>query len=142
MKQYFAKTLQCIFEFGQEFDKKIIHIMLQKPADFDLQHFKKDKLWFSRTRDNNPKRFHMCLQIRWDNYILRPSSNWSPYIFKLAQKVRNRAYIIHAFINGVNTLPRLCKLFHLKMTWTSCTDEAREKVPSFQKVTLFLRYKS
>ena len=32
-------------------------------------------------------------------------------------------------------------LFHLKMTCTPCTDEVREKVPSFQKVTLFLRYK-
>ena len=26
------------------------------------------------------------------------------------------------------------------MTCTSCTDEVRVKVPSFQKVTLFLRY--
>ena len=38
-------------------------------------------------------------------------------------------------------MPRLCQLFYLKMTYTSCTDEAREKEPSFQKVTLFLRYK-
>ena len=29
------------------------------------------------------------------------------------------------------------KLFHLKMTCTSCTDEVRENVPSCQKVTLF-----
>ena len=28
-----------------------------------------------------------------------------------------------------------------KMTCTSCTDDVREKVPSFLKVTLFLRYK-
>ena len=27
------------------------------------------------------------------------------------------------------------------MTFTSCTDEVRVKVPSFQKVTLFLQYK-
>ena len=32
-------------------------------------------------------------------------------------------------------------LFHLKMACTSCTDEVRIKVPSFQKVTLFFRYK-
>ena len=27
------------------------------------------------------------------------------------------------------------------MTFTSCTDEVRGKVPSFQKVTLFIQYK-
>ena len=49
---------------------------------------------------------------------------------------------MHAFINEGNTLPRLCKLFHLKMTRTSSyTDEVRVKVPSLQKVKLFLRYK-
>ena len=31
--------------------------------------------------------------------ILRPSSNRSPYIFTLVQKVKNRAYKIHAFKN-------------------------------------------
>ena len=30
--------------------------------------------------------------------------------------------------------------FHLKMTGTSCTDDARVKLPSFQKVTFLLQY--
>ena len=30
-----------------------------------------------------------------------------------------------------------CVSFHLKMAGTSCTDDARVKVPSFQKVTVF-----
>ena len=33
-----------------------------------------------------------------------------------------------------------CMSFHLKMTGMSCTDHARVKVPSFQKVTFFLQY--
>ena len=31
--------------------------------------------------------------------------------------------------------------FHLKITCTSCTDDARVKVPSFQKVTFFYNIK-
>ena len=42
-------------------------------------------------------------------------------------------YKIHASIDQ----PRLCRSFHLKMTGTSCTDDAGVKVPSFQNVTLF-----
>ena len=43
----------------------------------------------------------------------------------------------------VYKIPRLCKLFNLKMTCTSYyTDDVRVKVPSFQKVTLFLRYEN
>ena len=38
-------------------------------------------------------------------------------------------------------LLRLCQLFYLEMTCASCTDEGRVKVPSFQRVTHFLRYK-
>ena len=37
-------------------------------------------------------------------------------------------------------LSRLCRSFHLKLTGTSGTDDARVKVPSFQKVTFFLQY--
>ena len=70
------------------------------------------------------------------HYILKPTANRSPYIFTLVQKVKHRVYKIYAFLSEA-----LYKLFHLKMTCTSCTDEAREKVRSFQKVTLFLRYK-
>ena len=35
----------------------------------------------------------------------------------------------------------ICKLFHLKMTCTFCTDDVILKVPTFQKVTQFLQYK-
>ena len=45
------------------------------------------------------------------------------------------------FYRQIKALPRLCKLFNLKMTCTFCTDVLRVKVPSFQKVTHFLRYK-
>ena len=68
--------------------------------------------------------------------IPKPSANRSPYICTLVQKLKHRVYKIHAFLNK-----RLCKLFNFKKTCTSCTDEVREKVPSFQKVTRFLRYK-
>ena len=37
--------------------------------------------------------------------------------------------------------PGLCWSFHLKMTGTSCTDDARVKVPSFQNVTFFYNMK-
>ena len=46
------------------------------------------------------------------------------------------------FHNQTKALPRLCKLFHLKMTCTFCTDDVRVKVSSFQKVTQFLQYKT
>ena len=74
-------------------------------------------------------------------HILKPSANRSPYIFTLVQKVKHMVYKIHPF-KWSNTLQRLYKLFHLKMTCTSSTDEVRVKVFSFQKVTLFLRYKT
>ena len=76
----------------------------------------------------------------WPKIYKKPSSNLSPYIFTLVHKVKHRLYKIHAFLNDA-ILFRDCNLVHLKMTCTSCRDEIREKVPSFQKVTLFLRYK-
>ena len=71
-------------------------------------------------------------------HILKPSSYRSLYIFYASSENKNRSYKIFAFIKA---LPRFGKSFHLKMTFTSCTDENRVKVPSFQKVTLFLQYK-
>ena len=70
--------------------------------------------------------------------IQTQSYNRSHYIFTLVQKVKNRAYKIHAFINK-QIFPRLCKLFHLKMTWTSRTDKDIVKVTSFQNVTFSQR---
>ena len=32
-------------------------------------------------------------------YVLKPTANWSPYIFTLVQKVKHRVYKIHAFLN-------------------------------------------
>ena len=60
--------------------------------------------------------------------------------FTLVQKVKS---IIKksCFYKQTKALPRLCKLFHSKMTCTFCTDDVRVKVPSFQKVTQFLQYK-
>ena len=31
------------------------------------------------------------------NYMLKPTANWSPYIFTLVQKVKRRVYKIHVF---------------------------------------------
>ena len=61
-------------------------------------------------------------------------------LFTLVQKVK----IGHkklCFYKQNKALPRLCKLFHSKMTCTVCIDDVRVKVPSFQKVTQFLQYK-
>ena len=44
------------------------------------------------------------------------------------------------FYESTKALPILCMTFNLKLTGTSCTDDARVKVPSFQKVTFFLQY--
>ena len=44
------------------------------------------------------------------------------------------------FYKSTKTLPILCRSFNLKTTGTSCTDDARVKVSSFQKVTFFLQY--
>ena len=66
-------------------------------------------------------------------YTLNKFSNWTPYIFTLVLKVRfgfaklMLLYINHGFAKT-----------HLKMTGTSCIDDARAKVSSFQKVTFFL----
>ena len=49
-------------------------------------------------------------------------------------------FILKGDLNGQNRSGAflfLLGIFHLKMTCTSCTNEVREKVPSFQKVTLF-----
>ena len=45
-------------------------------------------------------------------------------------------YKMHASIDQ----PKLCRSFHLKMSSTSCTDDARVKVPPFQNVSFFLQY--
>ena len=47
---------------------------------------------------------------------------------------------ISCFYKSPKALPKLCRSFHLKITGTACTDEARVKVPVFQKVTFLLQY--
>ena len=76
---------------------------------------------------------YVVLYLRFCNHIgrsiLRPSSNRFPYIFMLIQKVKHRVYKIH--------FAQTLQVISFKKDFTSCTDEVREKVPSFQKVTLF-----
>ena len=36
--------------------------------------------------------------------ILKPTANWSPYIFTLVQKVKHRVYKIHVFFLNAGTL--------------------------------------
>ena len=33
------------------------------------------------------------------NSILKPTANWSPYIFTIVQKVKHRVYKIHVFLS-------------------------------------------
>ena len=71
----------------------------------------------------------------------KPSSNRSPYIFKLVQKV-NIGYIkFILFLTEAILCRDSASYFIKKNTCTSCEDEARGKLPSFQKVTIFIRYK-
>ena len=72
-------------------------------------------------------------------YTLPPTPNYLTF-FMLVQKVK----IGHKNNASINKqrLCRDCKLFHLKMTCTFCTDDVRVKVSSFQKVTQFLQYKT
>ena len=60
--------------------------------------------------------------------------------FTLVQKVKS-CYTKFMLHKQTKALPKFCKLFHLKMTCTSCTLEVSVMVPSFQKVTYFLQDK-
>ena len=71
---------------------------------------------------------------------LSPTPYWSPGIFTLVQKVKF-GHKNACFYKQTKALPRLCKLFHLKMACTFCTDDVRVKVPLFQKVTRYFQYK-
>ena len=73
-------------------------------------------------------------------YTLPPTPNWSPYILTLVQKAKF-GHKKSCFYKQTKVLPRLCKLFHSKITCTFCTDEVRVKIPSFQNVRQFLQYK-
>ena len=53
---------------------------------------------------------------------------------------KNSAMQSSCFYKSPKALPKLCRSFHLKMTGTACTDDARVKVPSFQNVTFLLQY--
>ena len=70
---------------------------------------------------------------------LPPTPNWSPLVFPLVQKVKI-GHKESCFYKQTKALPSLCKLFHIKMTFTFCTDDVRVKEHSFQKVTLSLQY--
>ena len=75
------------------------------------------------------------------SYTFSKISNWSLYIFTLVLKVRFGYANVHASINQ----PRLCRDsvgLSLKNDSYSCTDDARVKVPSFQKVSVFLQYET
>ena len=71
---------------------------------------------------------------------LPPTPNWSPYIFTLVQKVKI-GHKNQCFFEQTKALPRLYRLFHLKITRTFCTDDVKVKIPLFQKVTQILQYK-
>ena len=74
------------------------------------------------------------------SYTLSKISNWSPYIVYASFESKSRLNKIHASINK----PRLyldCRLFHLKIIGTFCTDDARVKVPQFKKSYFFYNMK-
>ena len=62
-------------------------------------------------------------------YTLSKISNWSPYVFMLVLKLRFGIQN-SCFYKSTKALRRFCRSFHLQMTVTSCTDDARVKVPS------------
>ena len=65
-------------------------------------------------------------------YILPLTPNWSPYIFNLVQKVKV-GHKNSCFYEQTKALPRLYKLFYLKITCNFCTDDARVKVSPVSK---------
>ena len=79
--------------------------------------------------------FYPTITLMICSYILKPSSNRSPYILTLVQKVKHRVYKIHAFLN--EAIPRLCKLFQLEMTCTSCNTMYLS--PTSNRLTLYQR---
>ena len=76
-----------------------------------------------------------------NKYTLPPTSNWPPCIFTLVQKGKKSVKQKLCFYKTTKALLKFCKLFHLKMTCTSCIDEVRVMVPSFQKSHSFLNIK-
>ena len=42
--------------------------------------------------------FELYLQTGAYVSMLKPTANWSPYIFTLVQKVKHRVYKIHVFV--------------------------------------------
>ena len=74
--------------------------------------------------------------LNFSSNILKPSSYRPFYILTLVQKVKHRVYKIHAFLNEAILCESL-QVISFKMKCTSCTDEVRERVPSFQKSHFF-----
>ena len=56
--------------------------------------------------------YKQMLHYQGGTYILKPSCNRSPYIFTLVQKVKNRVYKIHAFLNNAILCQDSAKLSH------------------------------
>ena len=44
------------------------------------------------------------------------------------------------FYKSHKALPKLCRSFHLKMTGTACTDDARVRYPHLKKLHFLLQY--
>ena len=70
----------------------------------------------------------------------KPTANRSPYIFTLVQNVKRRVYQIHVFLSE-QYFAKTLQIISFKNDVYFLHGRVREKVPSFQKVTLFLRYK-
>ena len=74
---------------------------------------------------------YTCSYIHWSDAISGHLTFFAPVQkMKIALKKSNS-------MEKSKGLSRLCQLSHFKMTGRSCTDKVREKVTSFQKVTLF-----
>ena len=94
------------------------------------------RMWIHQTTT-----FYLCPDnVHSSLYTLSPTPNWSPYILTLVQKAKI-GHKKSCFYKQTKVLPRLCKLFHSKITCTFCTVEVRVKVHSFQNVTQFLHFK-
>ena len=65
--------------------------------------------------------FNTSFDLFSNTHILKPSSNWSPYMFTLVQKV-NIGYTKFMLLNEA-ILCETLQVISLKMMCTSCTDE-------------------
>ena len=75
----------CSSSHWCQLDYKYVEAVLCLFCPYDINHW--------------PIYAPLCILQR-QTYLLKPTSNRSPYIFMLVQKVKHRVYKMHAFLNN------------------------------------------